>query len=155
MSDNTQSERLQKQNQLVQKFGLDYVNKQKDLLKKKGGFNTGRLLNSINYRFKVSLAQILVEFVSEDYGKFVDEGRKPGSYPPISKIKEWTKSKGLPEKSAFPIAKNIFLFGIKPKPWINAGKSFEKLRGEFIPELIKIYSKEVITDVKNTFKNKP
>lgn len=139
-------------NNFIKKFGLDVVQSQKRELQNKQSFATGRLLNSVNYRFRASLEKIIVEFVSLDYGKFVDEGRKPGSYPPISKLKEWCRVKGLPEKSAFPIAKNIYKFGIKPKPWIN--KPFDKNRQNFNVELIKIYEKAIFNDVKNSFKDK-
>lgn len=134
----------------IQKFGQDVVNAQKQELQKKNSVATSRLLNSVNYRFKASIEKIIIEFVSEDYGKFVDEGRKPGKFPPLNKIKAWTKVKGIPEKAAFPIAKKIWRFGIKPKPFIQ--KPFDRNRQGFVVELIKLYSKEIISDVKSAFK---
>jgi hypothetical protein len=141
---------INKINTIIEKFGLNVVNSMKQELQKKKGNNTGRLLNSINFKFKASIDKILIQFVSEDYGKYVDEGRKPGKYPPISKIKEWTKSKGLPEKAAFPIAKNIFKFGIKQKPFL--GVPLKKNRQDFVVGLIGIFEKEIIADVKKTLK---
>jgi hypothetical protein len=152
MSENNNQERISKINNFIKKFGLSVITAQKNELQKKKGTATSKLLNSINYRFKASVEKIVVEFISEDYGKYVDEGRKPGKYVPVSKLKEWTKAKGIPESAVFPINRKIFKFGIKPRPWIS--KPFDKNRQDFNVELINLYSKEIINDVKKTFADK-
>jgi len=143
---------IKKINEFIKKFGETVVNEQKKQLSKTDSIATGKLINSVNYRFTSTIQKIVIDFVSVDYGKYVDEGRKPGSFPPISKIKEWCRVKGLPENAAINISKKIYKFGIKPKPWIK--KPFDKNRQEFNVELIKLYEKEIINDVKNAIKPK-
>jgi len=80
---------------------------------------SGRLLASLSIEFRQTIEGIKLLINGEDYAQYVDEGRKPGSYPPISKIREWVKIKGLPEKSVLPIARKIYKFGIKPRPFLS------------------------------------
>jgi hypothetical protein len=53
--------------------------------------------------------------LSEDYLKYVDQGRRAGAkYPPIGPLLRWARVKGLPEGVAYGAQKNIHKFGIKP-----------------------------------------
>lgn len=136
--------------QFIKKFGLEVINNQKKALQKNDSVSTSNLLNSISFNYKVSVEGVIFKFISDDYGQYVDKGRKAGSFPPISKLKEWTKRKGLPEQAAFPIAKKIYKFGIKPKPFLMVG--FDKNKTEFLVNLIKLYDNEIKSSVKDTFK---
>jgi hypothetical protein len=95
-------------------FGSDYVKILTALLKKKGKIGSGALINSLDYRVQESANQISIIIQSNDYLKFVDEGRKPGSYPPIQAISRWASLKGISQDAVFPIARSIYKFGIKP-----------------------------------------
>lgn len=95
-------------------FGQDYVKILTALLKKKGKVGSGALINSLDYRIQESANQISIIIQSNDYLKFVDEGRKPGSYPPIQAISKWATLKGISQEAVFPIARSIYKFGIKP-----------------------------------------
>lgn len=95
-------------------FGQDYVKILTALLKKKGKVGSGALINSLDYRIQESANQISIIIQSNDYLKFVDEGRKPGSYPPIQAISRWASLKGISQDAVFPIARSIYKFGIKP-----------------------------------------
>lgn len=52
--------------------------------------------------------------VAFDYWKWVDQGRRPGSFPPISPLVQWASLRGFPdpERAAWGIATNIKKFGI-------------------------------------------
>ena len=80
---------------------------------------TGKLIESIEFQFNDFITEIRVDFLAEDYAKWIELGRKPGTFPPISKIKDWCKVKGIEEKAAYPIAKKIYKAGIKPVPFIS------------------------------------
>lgn len=141
---------LDKLNKVVNQFGEEVVNNMKKELLQNGSIATSELLNSLNYKAKISIEQIIIQWSAEDYAKYIENGRKPGSYPPISKIKQWCAVKGISEKAAYPISRSIYKFGIKPKPFLL--KSFKDTRDLFISSLIQAYASEIITELKLTFK---
>tara|TARA_R110000868_G_scaffold10831_1_gene52409 strand:- start:353 stop:904 length:552 start_codon:yes stop_codon:yes gene_type:complete len=68
-----------------------------------------------NYRFEDGEVDILMN----DYWVWVNQGRDPGHYVPITPLQMWAKSRlGLDDKDArsmaFGVSKNIFRYGIKP-----------------------------------------
>lgn len=51
------------------------------------------------------------------HSDFVEHGRAPGSRPPpTSAIRQWVLDHGMPESAVFPVARNIGIRGIKPRP---------------------------------------
>ncbi len=103
-------------------FGQDYVKILVAFLKKEGKKASGALINSIDSRVKMQGDIALIEILSNDYLKYVDEGRKKGKYPPIQAISRWCDLKGIPTSAAFPIARSIFKFGIEPTNVIQKTK---------------------------------
>jgi hypothetical protein len=102
---------------LANEFGKDYVKVMVALLKGNRPFAkvaSGSLVNSINYRLQDTANGINVILLANDYLKWVDRGRKPGTYPPIQAIQRWVAIKGIPKEAAWAIRTNIFKFGIKP-----------------------------------------
>lgn len=99
---------------LAKTFGRDYVKILIRLLKKFGKVASSALINSIDVKLQQTANDIKVLIEANDYLKFVDEGRKPGKYPPIQAISKWANFKGIPQSAVFPIARSIFKFGIKP-----------------------------------------
>lgn len=95
-------------------FGEDYVRVLIKELQAAGKSASGKLMRSIDYRLSDEADAIHFIFDAEDYFNYVDEGRKPGSYPPIQDIAKWARIKGLGKSAAFPIARSIYKFGIKP-----------------------------------------
>jgi len=71
----------------------------------------------ISFPALTSAGQIL--FSGADHAGYVDAGRRPGSMPPKGVLLAWMKLKGIPAKAEFPIRRSIFLFGIKPTPFID------------------------------------
>jgi hypothetical protein len=102
---------------LANEFGKDYVKVMVDLLKNNRPHPkvaSGSLINSINYKLQETAIGINLVLVANDYLKWVDRGRRPGTYPPIQAIKRWAQIKGIPQEAAWAIRRNIFKFGIKP-----------------------------------------
>lgn len=77
----------------------------------------------------------VLRIYAEDYLRYVDKGRRPGSFPPISAIREWTRTKMIPERAAYPIARKIAEEGIKPLNIINP--TIDEVTLEFKPEMEK------------------
>ena len=90
---------------------------------------TGNLYESITFTV---LPDGTVDFYYDDAGDFVESGRRKGArYPPMSKIKQWVKIKGLAQwrnkkgrfisrdAQTFLIARGISKNGIKPFPFFS------------------------------------
>jgi hypothetical protein len=84
---------------------------------------TGNLYNSIEVNYDAGDDKIVVTML--DYWQFVNDGRKPGKYAPITPLIQWIKNKGLKgrnkktgrfitnESFAWGISTNIKKFGIQ------------------------------------------
>ena len=112
MPENVKFEPVSKQK--MKEFGIDYTKILVRELLRAGKRASGQLVKSINYKLKEEAEGYQLVIESEDYLKFVDEGRRRGTYPPIKPLINWTKIKGLPIGAAYGTQKNIFKFGIKP-----------------------------------------
>ncbi len=99
---------------VLNEFGKDYVKILIRLLKKEGKDATGALINSISYKLRDVAGIIQYQLISNDYLTYVDEGRRPGTYPPIRAISDWVRVKGISQDAVFPIARSIYKFGIEP-----------------------------------------
>lgn len=111
---------------LANEFGRDYVKIMVALLKGNKPYPkvaSGSLINSINYKLQDTATGIQVQLVANDYLKYVDQGRRPGTYPPIRAIQRWVSIKGIPKEAAWAIRRNIFKFGIKPTNVIQKTKN--------------------------------
>ena len=125
--------------------------------------STGNLINSINYRVTEKGDDWNLTLFSEDYMKFVDKGvsgtqRKyntPYSYrtkkPPISVIKQWVRTKGIPDEAAFPIQNKIFRFGLKPTNVINKSIREIEYRSRWINKFEESLTTEILNMVKESF----
>lgn len=100
--------------QKLQEFGNDYVKILTRELYRAGKNATGKLIRSLNYKLKDDGQNIAIILESENYLKFVDEGRKRGTYPPIRPLIQWVSVRGLPKSAAYAIQKSIYKFGIPP-----------------------------------------
>jgi hypothetical protein len=56
---------------------------------------TGGLMNSVKAKAQKYNDMDHIEIEMKNYGAFVEEGRKPGSYVPISQIMKWIQQKGI------------------------------------------------------------
>jgi hypothetical protein len=98
----------------LENFASQYVDVLKQNLIKKGKVASGNLVKSLDYRVSKVMNEPIIEIISNEYLQWVDKGRRPGKYPPIKPIANWARIKGIDAKAVFPIARNIFKFGIKP-----------------------------------------
>lgn len=102
---------------LANEFGKDYVKILVAQLKGNRPYPkvaSGSLVNSINYRLVETANYVQVQLLANNYLKWVDEGRRPGTYPPIRAIQRWVAIKGIKPEAAWAIRQNIYKFGIKP-----------------------------------------
>ena len=73
---------------------------------------TGGLYNSIAWEATDDGFVLLMN----RYWEWVNYGRQPGSYAPITPLEDWATLKGFenPRSAAFGISKNLYKFGIAP-----------------------------------------
>lgn len=112
-------------------FGKFLVEEYKDRLILNNVNASDTLYNSVTYMVKNGNNLFEVQLSLEDYWKYVENGRKPGKWPPITAIAKWVEIKPViprPMKNgklpttqqlAFLISRKIGLEGIKPKPLLE------------------------------------
>ena len=94
----------------LRQMGINIVNKAKKNLKEKrrhraasGRTYTSKIDNSgkLSRSLKSSIIKRgTLEIQMDDYGQYVDKGRKPGKYAPVRAIQEWVKSKPINPRDA-------------------------------------------------------
>ena len=113
-------------------FGKLLVDEYKESLTENDVNASNKLYNSVSYIVENGESSFEVKLELEHYYKHIEEGRKPGKFPPISAIEKWIEIKPvlprpmnngkLPtnQQLAFLIARKIGLEGIEPKPLLHA-----------------------------------
>lgn len=144
---------LNKLGSVIDTFGTEFINKMKNELQSTGTIATGTLMNSLTFDTKFEIDKIVIRFLSEDYGQYIESGRKAGTYPNVSNLQRWLQVKGIPMKASFPIAKKIYKFGIKPKPFIL--NDFEEKKHQFMIALMAAYGGLIDIDLMTTFNQIP
>lgn len=84
---------------------------------------------------------------------FVEKGRRPGKQPPLNSIKAWCKTRGIPSKAAFPIARTIGERGIKPTPFMKPLTDLQELLKEMGVATVEAVREEV-KEAKKEIENK-
>lgn len=107
-------------------WGAQVVAQAKSNLLQKNKKVTGTLYNSLSYEVNKDGG---VTFFYEDYGEYVESGRKKGIMPPVGPLIKWAKAKGLEqfrdkkgkfvsnEQRGWAIAMGIKKNGIKAFPF--------------------------------------
>lgn len=98
---------------ILDQFGEDVTKGMIAILRQNNKLASGNLIKSFDYYLLEKANDVILNIEYADYGKYVDEGRRPGSFPPPDAIKKWCRLKGIPESAAFPIGKKIHDKGIK------------------------------------------
>ena len=131
---------------LLRKYGQDFLNILTRDLIEAGKNSTGTLIKSLQADLVKVAEGISIAISSEEYLTYVDQGRKPGSFPPIVKIKEWCRLKNIPESASYAIAKSIYKNGIKPTHVIDkATKEFvTKVTPEMEKDLAPIIEQQIV-----------
>lgn len=77
----------------------DFCNEFVEVLRAKlladGRKASGDLINSLKTQIRYSHNELAVILNSEDYLKYVDDGRKSGKWPPTEPIEKWVNDKGI------------------------------------------------------------
>jgi hypothetical protein len=91
--------------------------------------NTGVLSASVQVYFTDTgdeVPTLVVDFGNTDYWYYIDQGRKPGRYPPVDSIKQWIRQKpaltGLQtsiDQKAFLVGRSIARDGMFPNNFID------------------------------------
>jgi len=110
---------------LLNDIGDKIVYDAKSILKQKKKIASGTLYESLKY--KIEGNKLLFEMAS--YGRWVDEGRKPGKYVPVKALESWMKLKGIDLKYSFVINRSIKEKGIKPTYFFST--AFENNMDDF------------------------
>lgn len=142
-------------------FGKFLVEEYKDRLILNDVNASDTLYKSVKYIINNKGQYFEVNLSLEHYWKYVENGRKPGKWPPISAIAKWIEIKPvlprpmsngkLPtnEQLAFLIARKIGLEGIAPRPLLQ--QSINEVWGvmkEFLEEaLAKDMEKEITIEL--------
>ena len=120
---------------------------------------TGNLINSIRgyVEYKGTILSVVIDVA--DYWRYVEYGRKPGKFPPIDKIRQWTKVKPvlprpgkngkLPTENqlAFLIARKIAKKGIPATHSLSKTVNSFNLRSQIMKEL----ERQVVKEIKNKY----
>lgn len=116
-------------------------------------YASGKLIQNIKTDVKFKSGSVIQAVLYlEDYWKFVEEGRKPGKYPPPDKILEWIKIKPItpePDKNGkLPTTEQLaFLIGRKiANSGITAGhqlkETVEQVNARWIPRLQEAFQQD-------------
>ena len=94
-------------------------------------FASGQLIDTLSYHLEFDEDEIVAYLDHEDYLKYIESGRQPGTFPPPQAIKQWIEVKPVepyPDKNgklptvdqlAFLIGRKIKEEGIAPDPVIE------------------------------------
>ena len=105
---------------------------------------TGTLINSISTQVKTSNGLVYDVVINlADYWRYVEEGRKPGKFPPPDAILKWIKVKPViprpyngkvptQKQLAFLIGRKIATEGIEPGNQLK--ETVDTLNAEYIPK---------------------
>lgn len=115
----------------LDQLGQAYVKQMKEQLKKMDGVLTGQLLESISYVVKETSDGYTLQILMEDYGEFVNSGRRKGAkQPPPAAMMQFVREANIRPKPgqslesvAFAIGRSISQNGIRPRPFIDKGLS--------------------------------
>ena len=134
---------------MMQQLGVEIVADMAAILKLNGAIATGKLIDSIHSNVKAYGGGYTITISYLSYGKFVDEGRNPGSMPPIGAIRDWCGIKGIPKEAAYPIAMKIKEQGIKPVHFTKAFyDNIEMIKKALQGKYKVIVLGEIIKDIK-------
>ena len=147
------------------KFGANVIHRAKFYLeRRKKNTKSATLSNSLGFNVKVYPSGSLeMNFRAEDYFKYVEEGRQPGSMPPSSAIAKWINEKPIKirnskgqyaqktdanvNSAAFGIAMHIKSYGIKPSWFFR--DAFSMHRKRLAPEIVAAYGKDAAKMMRN------
>ena len=127
----------------LEKFGKYLVKESRKNLTRKKKNVTSSLYDSLDYQVKAMPNSFEFDFLMEEYGEWVDKGRKAGKNPPFSPLRKWVEDRRIQfrdnsgrfqtyDQTAWAVVKSIGKKGIEPSNFytrpFNLG--FQKLPNE-------------------------
>ena len=115
---------------------------------------SGRLINSLSSDAR-KVANGLYELIiqSEDYLKYVDQGRRPGKYVPVRALRDWVRFRGIPQSAVYAINRKIYRFGIEPTYVISrAERRFLNNLDPIQEEFLNYTSSVIVANIRQKFK---
>jgi len=127
----------------LEKFGKYLVKESRKNLTRKKKNVTNSLYDSLDYQVKAMPNSFEFDFLMEEYGEWVDKGRKAGKNPPFSPLRKWVEDRRIQfrdnsgrfqtyDQTAWRVVKSIGRKGIEPSNFytrpFNLG--FQKLPNE-------------------------
>lgn len=67
-------------------------------LVQQGHNNTGTLIESVKVDVIEVFEGAIIECSTLDYGTYVNDGRRPGKFPPVDALRKWVRQRGLASK---------------------------------------------------------
>ncbi len=126
---------------------------------------SGKLINSV----KVETDGHLITIKLEDYWKYLEEGRKPGKFPPINQLISWIAEKNIQPKPytlpnrkqvvptekqlAFLIGRAIKEKGIEPEPDLQ--ETLDEVINNLVRDLAKATAKDIADKIRLTINKQP
>tara|TARA_R110000803_G_scaffold60675_2_gene120041 strand:- start:442 stop:939 length:498 start_codon:yes stop_codon:yes gene_type:complete len=83
----------------LDRFGKYLVKESRKNLTRKKKNVTNSLYESLDYDLKVMPNSFEFDFLMNEYGEWVDKGRKAGKNPPFSPIREWVQNRKIQFRS--------------------------------------------------------
>lgn len=127
----------------LEKFGKYLVKESRKNLTRKKKNVTNSLYDSLDYQVKAMPNSFEFDFLMEEYGEWVDKGRRAGKNPPFSPLRKWVEDRRIQfrdnsgrfqtyDQTAWRVVKSIGRKGIAPSNFytrpFNLG--FQKLPNE-------------------------
>ena len=84
---------------VLDKFGKYLVKESRKNLTRKKKNVTNSLYESLDYDFKAMPNSFEFDFLMNEYGEWVDKGRKAGKNPPFSAIRKWVEDRRIQFRS--------------------------------------------------------
>ena len=146
--------------EVLRQYGSQLISIYRQKLLQNNADDTGTLGNTLNYIVEDQDGSYEVSLQIQDYWKYLEEGRSPGKFPPISEIKNWIRTKPvlprpyrgkLPstDQLAYLVARKIHLQGTQGKHILE--ESLDELSA--VALLDDAITKDLETQVNNVFKD--
>ena len=101
---------------ILNEFIDTFLDNYRYLLERSGKSKTGTLVNSLkNLGVTTNGSTIEGNISIAEHWKYVENGRRPGKFPPQNKIFDWARSKSLPRPNASITERNQFAFLVARK----------------------------------------
>lgn len=131
----------------------------RDELIAKGKNASHTLLDSVHYEVRYDDRAFEVSLNLEDYWKYIESGRKPGSFPPVDAIRRWIQVKPIVPKRdsngrlpstnqlTYLIGRKIATKGIKPVPVLK--DALARLNAEMEVAIDRAIEQDITTEMTN------